>query len=330
MGASYLTHRSQYVGVNGKASSCTQVLSGVPQGSVFCPLLFLLFINDITILELIDSSLILYADDLLLYRAIHSDSDYELLQRDIDKLYTWSEENHLCFNPTKCKYLVIPRKRNPLQPTVNLNINSTVLSKVDHIKYLGVWISGNLLWNKHIDVMCKNARKNLGFMYRLFYQHSSTATLRHLYISCVRSQLEYACPVWDPHHTTAVAALEKVQKFALRLCTKNWSHSNYSSLLEQCNLPTLETRRLYLRLCYLYQIINGSFTFPNAALVRRALPPGLRNAGSIQFVRPFCNKNAYRFSYFLHTIAKWKALPKKVQSSDSLQSFKHYLMSYLC
>ena len=134
----------------------------------------------------------------------------------------------------------------------------------------------------------------------------------------------------DPHHTTAVAALEKVQKFALRLCTKNWLHSNYSSLLEQCNLPTLETRRLYLRLCYLYQIINRSFTFPNAPLVRRALPPGLRNAGSIQFVRPFCSTNAYLFSYFPHTIAKWNALPKKVQSSDSLRSFKHYLMSYLC
>ena len=108
---------------------------------------------------------------------------------------------------------------------MNLNINSTVLSKVDHIKYLGVWISGNLSWSKHIDVMCKNARNKLGFMYRLFYQHSSTATLRQLYISCVRSQLEYACPVWDPHHTTAVADLEKVQKFALMLCTKNWSHT---------------------------------------------------------------------------------------------------------
>lgn len=55
--------------------------------------------------------------------------------------------------------------------------------------------------------------------------------------------------VWDPHHTTEVAALKKVQKFALRLCTKNWTHSNCSFLLKQCNLPTLETRRLYLKLC---------------------------------------------------------------------------------
>ena len=154
----------------------------------------------------------------------------------IIKLYTWSERNHLCFNPTKCKYQVISRKQNPLQPTITLNINNNVLSKVEHIKYLGVWISENLSWNKHIEVICKNARRKLGLMYRLFYQHSSTVTLRQLYISCVRSQLEYACPVWDPHHATVVAALDKVQKFALRLCTTNWSHSNYSSLLEQCDL----------------------------------------------------------------------------------------------
>ena len=250
-------------------------------------LLFLLFINDITTLEFSGGSLILYADDILLYRAIQSDTDYKLLQRDIDKLYIWSEENHLCFNPTKCKYLIISRKCNPLRPTVNLNINNTVLSKVDHIRYLGVWITENLSWSKHIDVICKNARKKLGFMYRLFYQHSSLATLKELYISCVRSQLEYACPVWDPHLRTAVAALEKVQKFALRLCTKKWAHSNYSSLLEQCYLPTLETRRLYLKLCYLYQVINGNFTFPNAPLVRCALPPVLRNAGSIRLKRQY-------------------------------------------
>ena len=115
-------------------------------------------------------------------------------------------------------------------------------------------------------------------MYRIFYQHSSLATLRELYISFVCSQLEYACPVWDPHQTTSVAALEKVQKFAARLCSKNWSHScDYTSLLRPCNLPTLESRRLYLKLCYLYQVINGNFVFPSAPLVRRTLPPGLRD-----------------------------------------------------
>lgn len=116
----------------------------------------LLFINNIATLELSDGSLILYADDLLLYRAISSDSNYELLQRDIDKLFIWSEENHLRFNPIKCKYLVVSRKQNPSQPTLNLNINSTILSKVEHIKYLGVWISENLSWSKHIDEICKN------------------------------------------------------------------------------------------------------------------------------------------------------------------------------
>ena len=136
--------------------------------------------------------------------------------------------------------------------------------------------------------------------------------------------------MWDSHQTTAVAALEKVQKFAARLCSKNWSHScDYTSLLRLCNLPILESRKLYLKLCYLYQVINGNFVFPNAPLVRRTLPPGLRNAGSIQFQRPICNTNAHLFSFFPHAISKWNSLSKEAQSKDTLPSFRHYLRSYL-
>ena len=153
-------------------------------------------------------------------------------------------------------------------------------------------------------------------LYRFFCQHSS------LYTSYVCSQLEYACPVWDPYQTTAVAALEKVKKFALRLCSKNWLYNcDYSSLLRQCNLPTLESRRLYL-----YQIINRNYTFSNAPLIRCTLPPGLRNTGSTQFKRPICSIDAHLFSFFPHIISKWNTLPCEVQSRDTLSSFKYYLL----
>ena len=150
--------------------------------------------------------------------------------------------------------------------------------KVDHIEYLGVWISNNLLWSKHIiDMHCaKMPERNWALCTKFSTNIRPQPHLgSYTFLSFV---LSLNMPAQCAHQTTAVAALEKVQKFAARLCSKNWSHScDYTSLLRLCNLPTLESRRLYLKLCYLYQVINGNFVFPSAPLVRRTLPPGLRD-----------------------------------------------------
>ncbi len=166
--------------------------------------------------------------------------------------------------------------------------------KVDHYKYLAVWISPDLSWSKHIEGMCRNACKQVGIIYRQFYGHSSLECLRQLYISLVRSKLEYAAPVGDPHQKTNSHKIEKVQKFALKMCTKLWNR-DYDSLLDTVDLPSLFTRRFYLKLSYLYQVINGNFKFPDPPLERRAL--NLRNTKNIQFERPICRTNAYANSF---------------------------------
>ena len=107
-------------------------------------------------------------------------------------------------------------KRNPLLPVRGLNINGTALIKVVHYKYLGVWLSHNLSWSKHIEETCKSASKHFVLIYRIFYLHSSQATLRSLYVSLVRSKLEYAAPVWDPQQTTLRHTLEKTKKCVLK------------------------------------------------------------------------------------------------------------------
>ena len=126
----YLSNRYQYIGVNGKTSTSSRVLSGVPQGSVLGPLLFLIYINDLTNVELNDGNLLLYADDILLYHPIYCLNNYGHIQQNIDKIYTWSEVNLLQFKPAKCKYnIVVSRKRNPLLPVPRLYINFTVYTK---------------------------------------------------------------------------------------------------------------------------------------------------------------------------------------------------------
>jgi len=126
----YLSNRNQYVCVNGSSSDVLPVISGVPQGSVLGPLLFIFYINDITMVPLSDGTMSLFADDLMLYRPIYSATDYHLLQMDIDKLSVWSDNNLLKFNGRKCKYMTISRRKQPSLPFTPLKIKQTCMERV--------------------------------------------------------------------------------------------------------------------------------------------------------------------------------------------------------
>ena len=144
----------------------------------------------------------------------------------------------------------------------------------------------------------------------------------------MRSKLEYAAPVWDPHQKTNSHKIEKVQKFALKICTKLWNR-DYDSLLYTVDLPSLSTRRLYLKLSYLYQVINGNFKFPDPPLERRVCPLNLRSTKNIQFERPICRTNAYANSFFPKAISVWNELPLELQESTSILSFKRNVLCHL-
>ena len=101
----------------------------------------------------------------------------------------------------------------------------------------------------------------LGLLYRRFYSHAEGATLMQLYLSLIRPQLEYACPVWDPHTMKDKVLLEDFQKFALQMATKQWD-SGYQELLDIMNVPSLADRRLQLKLALLYKIVHGMCYFP--------------------------------------------------------------------
>ena len=109
---SYLTCRSQVVVVGGEQSSAVPVISGVPQGSVLGPLLFLIFINEVVHQVSQDSCMSLFADDMALYRPIHSTADYYELQRDISAIVNWINASLLALQPSKCCYMIITRKRS--------------------------------------------------------------------------------------------------------------------------------------------------------------------------------------------------------------------------
>ncbi len=215
------------------------------------------------------------------------------------------------------------------QSSLDSQVNLLLLPYYNHTERLVLKMNCPTgVLSKQIDAMCRNACKQVGILYRQFYGHSSPDCLRQLYISLVRSKLEYAAPVWDPHQQTSIHKLEKVQKFALRVCTKLWTR-DYDSLLDTMDLPSLSIRRLYLKLSYLYQVINGHFKFPVSPLERRVCPLNLRSTANIQFERPICRTNAFANSFFPDVISKWNDLPLELQESISILSFKRNVLRYL-
>ena len=206
--------------------------AGVPQGSILGPLLFLIYVNSIT--EVTISPLarcILYADDVLLYCPFNSQSDYAMLQNDINAISECSDGHYLTLNAAKCKYMILSRKRARSDPILPLALNGTALDKVVTFKY-------NLSWSNHISNACTKARKVLGLLYRRFYNYASNDCLKQFYISLARPHLEYAAALWDPHTAIDIQLLENTQKFALKLITHNWD-SSYQDLLALSDLPSL-------------------------------------------------------------------------------------------
>ena len=318
----YLTMRSQYVCVSGASSDILPVASGVPQGSVLGPLLFIIYINDISEVPLSVGSMLLYADDSMLYRPIRTPDDYVQLQMDIDKLCVWTNDNLLQYNVGKCKHMIISRKKHPLLPNAPLTINNVPMEMVSEYKYLGVLNTSSLDWSKHVNLVCKKARQQVGILHRKFYGHCNSSTLKQLYLSYVRPHLEYVVPVWDPYQQGLVNALEGVQKFALRLCTTNW-HAAYGELLSNCRLPTLAHRRRSLKLAFLYQVLHGNFVFPDVPLERRTLPFNLRTIQNTSILRPAVRTTSYQYSFFPHTILLWNSLPPSLHACSSIPHFKH-------
>ena len=303
----YLCQRFQYVCINGSNSNKLLVTSGVPQGSVLGPILFIIYINDITHPTLSDGSMTLFADDIMIYRPICTPEDLAMLQSDIDSLTSWTGQNFLQFNADKCKYMVISRKRETnlsLESQPPLQINGVTMERVENYKYLGVWITSNLSWSKHITEVCRKARQKVGILYRKCYKNANNATMLKLYLSCIRPELEYAATVWSPHQKGQIDTLESVQKLALRVCFRNWD-TNYHTLLSMNNIPSLSKRRLFLRLSFLFNIVKGVYSLPHNAPIEIREYHHYSQSHSLTLKVPYAKTNAFYYSFFCDTLRHW-------------------------
>ena len=324
---SYLCNRSQQVVLNGSSSHKSHAFSGVPQGSILGPLLFIIYLNSLSDIPLSPSSkLTFYADDILFSHQCNSASDIPLIQSDINSIASWISAHYLTINTSKTKYMFISFKSAAFFSTFpSLYLNGSLLDRVSSFKYLGILISSNLSWTPHLLSISRKSRQLIGILYRLFYRHSDPSSLFKLYSTLIRPHLEYCSSVWDPSSSATVSQLEKIQFFALKLCSKNWS-SDYSSLLHLFNCPSLSSRREKSKLISLFKILNGYMFFlpnsfhpllPSSMLTRSFHPRNL-------FV-PRCRTSAFLSSFVPNSCSLWNSLPSHLKDCGSLASFKYYI-----
>jgi len=161
----FLTDRSQQVVLDNKRSDSYNVLSGVPQGTVLAPLLFLIYINNLPLH--VSSKVRLYADNVILYSNIYSMEDCHQLQFDLDSLAQWANKWIMSFNPTKYEFLRITNKINPIPFTYHINNSS--IQEVIHAKYVGVVIDQHLNWSVYIKQVSNKATRINAFLYCNLY-----------------------------------------------------------------------------------------------------------------------------------------------------------------
>ncbi|KAK3104780.1 hypothetical protein FSP39_009959 [Pinctada imbricata] len=319
----FLTNRTQQVLLEGHKSSTAPLLSGVPQGTVLGPLLFLLYINDLP--ERTTSDARSFADDCLLYTPVKSRSDTETLQKDLDSLVKWEEEWQMAFHPEKCVVIQVTNKRMPTNG--NYNIHGHLLDVVDSSKYLGVNISKDLRWDNYINSITSKANRTLGFIRRNMRGCRKQARVA-AYQGLVRPTLEYACAAWDPWSSKHIHQLEKVQRRAARFVTRNYHDRHPGSvtqMLKDLHWEPLQIRRLKIKLILLYKIQHALVAIPADAYL---ICSDARTRGSHTFRLPHTGKEAYRHSFFPRTIADWNSLPSEVACTPSLEAFKCQLDDY--
>jgi hypothetical protein len=205
---SYLHNRIQYVKFHNNLSRQIIAHSGVPQGSHLGPVLFLVFIHDLSYV-LSQCSFLFFADDLKIYNNILNDNDIVLLQNNITNLSTWCYKNNMSLNVTKCKVITFSRKR---QPVLNpYHIEGSPISRATIINDLGVIFDEELRFTHHIDSIIAKAFKMTGFVMRQCWDFKNVTVLKNIYFALIRSHLEYCCMIWNPYYAVHSKRIERVQ-----------------------------------------------------------------------------------------------------------------------
>ncbi|CAL4059403.1 unnamed protein product [Meganyctiphanes norvegica] len=319
----FLTGRTQRVVVENISSSTKEVISGVPQGSVLGPLLFLIMIGDID-KSVLTAFLSSFADDTRVGHRVKTVEDLTKFQKDLDSIYLWASTNNMEFNSSKFECLRYGCEKFP--DTKQLNDKGEPIDIKEHVKDLGVFMSRDGTFKYHIRNVVVESRKMCNWVLRTF-QTREVIPMVTLFTSIVRPKVEYGCQIWSPIKKQEIVQLEMIQRSFIKRI-ENIKHLTYPEQLKKLRLYSLERRRERYLIIYLWKMIEG--LVPVCIDLKRRnrnrngrsfkLTPHSRNA-SIRV------KTLRESSFFIQAVKLFNALPKFIRDLEGckLEKFKRNL-----
>ncbi len=332
---SFLCNRKQAVTVDGQLSFLALIISGVPQGTVLGPILFLIFINDIE--HCISQSIIrCFADDTRVSLSITSEHDVSLLQNDLYSVILWSERNNMTLHKDKFEYMChkhckhhvldeLPFVSELFQYWVSQDIS---LRPVHQLRDLGILISSDLSWSPHIKAISDKARKKAAWVLSVFHTRSQEIMLT-LYKSMVRSLLEYCSPLWNPSKISDIQELESVQKaFTSRIAGLQSTH--YWDRLKELSLMSLQRRRERYIILHMWKILHGKTSNDiNIQFVSRPRLGNLAKVPSAKGSSTAANMSVYDKSFAVMGPKLWNTMPYHMNVISDHEHFKTLLTKFL-
>ena len=309
----WLTDRKQRVVIGGHKSNWEVVKSGVPQGSVLGPILFIVYINDID--TGIKGNLSKFADDTKLYGKVASQKDIDMLQDDLRRLFQWSQDWQMLFNVGKCKVLHFGHNN----PKHEYTLGGLPLASTSAEKDLGVHIQDTLSQSLHTAQVVKRANQVLGTIRRTF-EYKNSDVLVKLYKSLVRPILEYCVQVWRPYNQQEVDLLEGVQRRFTRMIP-GLDQLPYRERLVALNLISLEMRRVRGDLIEVFKIIHGLEGMrPSDFFIFRQ--DGTTRGHSHKIFKQRSRLNTRKYFFSQRIVDEWNNLSDSMVCATSVNDFK--------
>ena len=320
---SYLSNRRQCVIINGTKSDIKNISAGVPQGSILGPMLFLIYINDIT--EVVTSNVRLYADDSTLFVTTDTDEEAaECLNENLELISAWADKWFVTFNATKTVGMNFRRSQQDNQTPVYMR--GTEIKSVDRHKHLGCTLQYNAKWAGHIEDITRKCSRRIDILRGLKYQ-LDRHTLEVLYKAYIKPIYEYACSVWCNCTKEQFEEIENLQLGALRVISGAIRGTSHQKIYTETNMTTTYDERERKNLTLFYKIYKG-YAPPYLSNIlpqhtRQISDYALRNREDLRTLR--CNTKLLSNSFFPSYVKKWNSLDENVKSIGSIHDFKREL-----